>query len=118
MAARLVCAHLAGLMALASWFAVGSDSVADDFGFFFLISAAVSLPIFVCVLGAAVLFAPQVERNMAGFVLGGPVVICLGWAALAGADFVEGIALATGTASLIFGALWLLDWPRTPSGTR
>lgn len=122
-------AHLAGLAALAASFAVdveavfapqaaqgrlaGGPSVADDFGFFFVVGAAASLPVLAGVVIMALIFANWVQNNLLAFALGGPVAVCLGWVAVAGTGGLASIALATGIASLVFGALALCDWPRT-----
>jgi hypothetical protein len=113
---RLALAYLAGLAALAGFFASGSDSAVDDFGFFFLISAAASLPVVAVLLVLVASFARWVEDNIVIFVLGGPVVVCLGGAALAGSAMLGPLAVCTGTASLVFGALRFVDWPRAQDG--
>jgi hypothetical protein len=110
-----VLAHLVGLVALAAYFAIGSDSVADDFGFFFLIAGAVSLPVLAGVLVLVVLFARWVDDNLMAFVLAGPMLVCLGGGFLAGLEVVGLLAIAATSASLVFGALTFFDWPATMS---
>ncbi len=115
----MVLAHLAGLVALGLYGAIGpGDDFAADFGFFVLIAGAVSLPVFVVALVAVLIFAEWIADHLLAFILGGPLLVCGGWVVLAGSDFVSGIALATGTASAVFAALALIGWPAAGRGWR
>jgi len=111
LALRLALAHLAGLAALAGWFAASGDSLADDVGFFFLNSAAASLPVFAALVTAVMLFARWVEDNLLTFVLAGPVLLCFGASIVAGIEMAGVVVIAAATASLIFAALAFFDWP-------
>jgi len=116
LAVRMVLAHWVGLVALGIY---GAFGVEKDFlveaGFFALIAWVFSLPLFVVALVVVVVLAEWVDRNLMLFILGGPILVCVGWAALAGGDFVAGIAIAAGSASAAFAGLALLGWPAVPA---
>lgn len=110
---RMVLAYLAGLIVLAVSNFVGvGEGFAEAMFFIALIGGAISLPIFAVALVLVLIFAEWVEGNLLTFVIGGPVLVCVAWMALTGTDFVAGIALATGTASAVFAAFSLIEWPR------
>lgn len=119
LAVRMVLAHVVGLIALGIYSAIGmGEGFLDQAGFFTLIAGAFSLPIFVVALSVAIVLAEWIHRNLIVFILGGPVLVCIGWAIVAGVEFIEGIAIATGSASAAFAGLTLLRWPAVPEPHR
>ncbi|RNJ61832.1 MAG: hypothetical protein EDM03_09885 [Porphyrobacter sp. IPPAS B-1204] len=111
-ALKMVVAHGAGLLAtVIALTLMSSDPDPGDAIMLFVVAVIASLPVFLPLLGAAVVYAPDVLRHRLAFVLIGPVVVTAICSGLVDVGVWKTVAISTGFSSLVFFRLSKDDAP-------